>query len=53
MKPIRPVTLFLGITICFTLCGCDSLTLVDKSRDVVLSRAEFEQLKTLGVFASC
>jgi len=48
MKPIRPVTLFLGITICFTLCGCGSLTLADKSKEVVLTRAEYEQLKTLA-----
>ena len=48
MSPIRPVTLFLGIAICFTLSGCGDFTLADKSRDVVLSRAEYEQLKTLA-----
>jgi len=49
MKPNRLAALALGtIAISLSLCGCDSFTIVEKSKDVVLPRAEYEQLKTLA-----
>src|SRR6266436_6286048 len=48
MNAIRPLTLVLGIAISFTLCGCGDFTVADKSKEVVLSRAEYEQLKALA-----
>lgn len=48
MKSIRPVALVLGIAISFTLCGCGDFTVADKSKEVVLPRAEYEQLKALA-----
>lgn len=49
MKGIRrQATLILGIATFFTLCGCGDYTISDKSREVALSKAEYEQLKALA-----
>ena len=48
MKSIRLVALVLCIAISTTLCGCGDYALSDKSKEVVLSRAEYEQLKALA-----
>jgi hypothetical protein len=49
MKPNRLAVLVSGIPICFAFYGCESFTIVEKSRDVVLPRAEYEQLESLAM----
>jgi|SRR5678810_1385005 len=48
MLNARVVALILGVAITLTLSGCGDYTISDKSKEVVLSRTEYEQLKALA-----